>query len=151
MTIDEVSITQLNNEDAIAKALELVWSVYLEYEAPDYTQEGIDEFYRSIHDRAYLDMLTMYAAYQKDQMLGIIATRSQGTHVALFFVDGKYHKHGVGRKLFEAALEQNTSGFMTVNSSPYAVPVYHKLGFQDTDGEQTVNGLRFTPIRKVIT
>ena len=35
---------------------------------------------------------------------------------------------------------------MTVNSSPYAVPVYHKLGFKDTGSEQMVNGLRFTPM-----
>ena len=35
---------------------------------------------------------------------------------------------------------------MTVNSSPYAVPIYHKLGFKDTGSEQVVNGLRFTPM-----
>jgi len=37
---------------------------------------------------------------------------------------------------------------MTVNSSPYAVPIYHKLGFKDTGSEQVVNGLRFTPMEQ---
>lgn len=39
---------------------------------------------------------------------------------------------------------------MTVNSSPYAVPVYEKLGFHATGSEQTVNGLRFTPMERVM-
>ena len=32
----------LSNE--LENAINLVWRVFLEYEAPDYTQEGIDEF-----------------------------------------------------------------------------------------------------------
>ena len=35
----------------------------------------------------------------------------------------------------------------TVNSSPYAVPVYHKLGFIDMDSEQLSDGIRFTPMK----
>lgn len=31
-------------KEEITKALELVWKVFLEYEAPDYTEEGIKEF-----------------------------------------------------------------------------------------------------------
>ena len=34
----------------------------------------------------------------------------------------------------------------TVHSSPYAVEVYRHLGFAATGPEQTVNGLRFTPM-----
>ena len=33
-----------------------------------------------------------------------------------------------------------------VNSSPYAVDVYHKLGFTDTDKEQMTNGIIYTPM-----
>ena len=36
---------------------------------------------------------------------------------------------------------------ITVNSSPYAVPVYHKLGFVDTDVEQISDGMRYTPMK----
>ena len=31
-------------KEEMKKALELVWKVFLEYEAPDYTEEGIKEF-----------------------------------------------------------------------------------------------------------
>ena len=123
----------------------------MKYEAPDYTQEGMDEFYKSIHDTEYLEMLTIYAAYKADKMIGVVATRSNGNHIALFFVDGNYHRQGIGKKLFEVVLKQNNSGYITVNSSPYAVPIYHKLGFQDTDTEQVVNGLKFVPMHMAIS
>ena len=127
-------------------ALDLVWKVFQEYEAPDYSKEGVEEFYRSIHDDNYLAMLSLYGAFVSEKLVGVIATRSEGTHIALFFVDGEYHRNGIGKKLFQTVLSQCSTNRMTVNSSPYAVPVYHKLGFTDTDTEQVINGLRFTPM-----
>ena len=54
--------------------------------------------------------------------------------------------NGIGKALFNAVKNECPSDKITVNSSPYAVPIYHKLGFTDTDTEQVVNGLRFTPM-----
>ena len=31
--------------------------------------------------------------------------------------------------------------------SPYAVPIYHQLGFVETGGEQIADGMRFTPMK----
>ena len=129
------------------EALELVWKVFLKYEAPDYTKEGSEEFFKSIHDDEWLNQIKMYGAYDKDKLVGVIATRQEGTHIALFFVDGEYHRKGIGRQLFQKILEDNKVNYMTVNSSPYAVPVYEKLGFEATDVEQVKNGLRFTPMK----
>lgn len=130
----------------IPAALSLAWKVFLQYEAPDYTEDGIQEFYRSLHDEAYLSALCVYGAFLSEEPVGMIATRRQGTHIALFFVDGNHHRKGIGRKLFQAALADSPAARMIVNASPYAVPVYHKFGFTDTDAEQVVNGLRFTPM-----
>ena len=88
----------------------------------------------------------MYGAFKGDKLVGVIASRSEGTHVALFFVDGIFHRQGIGTKLFQTVRKDCHSVKMTVNSSPYAVPIYHKLGFVDVDKEQVVNGLRFTPM-----
>ena len=129
------------------EALELIWKVFLEFEAPDYSQAGVDEFFRSLHDEEWLNQIHMYGAFDKDQLLGVIATRNEGTHIALFFVDGKYHRKGIGRQLFQKILQENKVNYITVNSSPYAVPVYTKLGFEPTDVEQEKNGLRFTPMK----
>ena len=57
-----------------------------------------------------------------------------------------YHRKGIGRLLFEKACSDNISGTITVNSSPYAIEVYHNLGFADTDIEQVTDGLRYTPM-----
>ena len=124
----------------------LVWKVFQEYEAPDYTKDGVEEFYKSIHDEAYLSRLCLYGAFLQEELVGVIATRSGGTHIALFFVDGNYHRQGIGKQLFQNVWARCAFGKMTVNASPYAVPVYHRLGFHDTDAEQVVNGLRFTPM-----
>ena len=137
----DLSIRKLNKKE-IESALNMVWKVFLEYEAPDYTQEGIDEFYKSIHDENYLSMLSVYGAFSNGELVGVIATRNNGKHIALFFVEGRYHCQGIGKQLFQTVRTDK----MTVNSSPYAVPVYMKLGFESVDTEQSVNGLRFIPM-----
>ena len=136
-----LSIKRLDKEET-ENALNLVWEVFLEYEAPDYTQEGIDAFYKSIHNENYLSMLSVYGAFSNEKLVGVIATRNNGKHIALFFVDGKYHRQGIGKQLFQMVRTDK----MTVNSSPYAVAVYRKLGFEAVNTEQVVTGLRFTPM-----
>ena len=37
------------------EALELVWKVFLEFEAPDYTKEGIAEFKKTIDDKTWIE------------------------------------------------------------------------------------------------
>lgn len=93
-----------------------------------------------------MNNLTIYGAYIKDLLVGVIATRNEGNHIALFFVDGAYHRQGIGRKLFEVVLENSTSNKLTVNASPYAKDVYHRLGFEAADAEQTITGIRFIPM-----
>lgn len=137
-------------ETETEKALDLVWNVFLEFEAPDYSEHGTAEFYRSIHDKQYLETLRLYGAFFKDVLVGIIATRCGGNHIALFFVDGRYQGHGIGRKLFELAAADNFSGRMTVNASPYVVSIYRHLGFTDTDSEQITHGIRYTPMESHI-
>lgn len=141
--MEGLSIRCIDDKDA---ALPLVWKVFLEFEAPEYSEDGIKEFYKSIQEEAFLQQLCMYGAFLDEKLIGVIAARNAGSHIALFFVDGKYHRQGVGKKLFEAIKSNCDSDKMTVNSSPYAVPVYARLGFSQTDKEQVINGIRFTPM-----
>ncbi len=130
----------------IGMAMELAWEVFMQFEAPEYSDEGINEFYRSIHDDDYVSRLRVFGALSGNELVGMIATRNEGTHIALFFVKGSRHRQGIGRMLFQTVMKNRPSGKMTVNSSPYAVPVYQRFGFTDTDIEQVVSGLRFTPM-----
>jgi GNAT superfamily N-acetyltransferase len=134
-----------------APALQLAKKVFLVYEAPDYPPEGITSFSACLQDEAFLSRLRIYAAMENGVPVGMLATRSGGSHIALFFVDGAYHRRGIGRALFYKACGENAPGRMTVNSSPYAQEVYHSFGFADTDMEQTVDGLRFIPMTCALT
>lgn len=104
-------------------ALDLVTKVFMEYEAPDYSQNGVEEFNKSMQDEEYLSKLCMYGAFTFKRLIGVIATRNKGTHIALFFVDSDFQGKGVGKSFFQAMLADYDSNRITVNSSPYAVPV----------------------------
>ena len=141
-----MEIRQLTDNEKL-DAMPLVWEVFTEFEAPDYRQEGVDTFKAYIEDAHTIRALEIYGAFDEQKLIGVLALRNNGSHISLFFVDRRYHRQGVGRKLYETFLQNCKASTITVNSSPYAHEVYRKLGFEDTDGEQTVNGIRFFPMR----
>ena len=130
-----------------ANAMNLVWEVFLEFDAPDYTEEGVKTFRDFITDEVKTGSLEIYGANKNGKLAGVIATRNQGSHIALFFVDKRYHRQGIGRKLWEAVLRNSTAETITVHSSPYAGEIYRKLGFTYTDGEQIEHGIRYIPMK----
>lgn len=134
------------NEEEIRDACRLMWTVFLQFEAPEYPQEGIDSFKASLEDRERLRRLTFYGAFDGDRLVGTLCMR-QPQHIGGFFVDAAYQRRGIGRRLVEAMRRDYARQEFTVHASPYAVEAYRHLGFTPTGGEQTVNGLRFTPMR----
>lgn len=138
-------ITELNHTHQ-DEAIRLVKKVFMQFEAPEYSREGIREFMDSIHNQDYLIMHSFFGAYVHGKLAGVIATRKGHHHVGLLFVDRKYQKKGIGRMLMQYVIDLKDKEPMTVNASPYAHEFYKKLGFTDTDGEQTVSGIRFYPM-----
>ena len=69
-----IDIKRIPNSD-MNKALELVWSVFLEYEAPDYTEEGINEFKKTIDNMNWINDREFYGAYIDNTLTGVIATK----------------------------------------------------------------------------
>ena len=75
------------------------------------------------------------------------------SHIALIFVDSKFQKKGIGKKLINEAtkkcLEDNPSlNKITVSSSPNSISFYCSLGFQTQGRELNEDGMRFTPMEK---
>lgn len=140
MKIKELSRKKLN------KALPLVWDVFSKYEATNYSESGKQAFWNAIHSEEYLDSLTAYGAFDGKELLGIIATRNEGSHIALFFVDGAHQGKGIGKKLWNTVLAENTSKTVTVHSSLFATPIYSKLGFVQTDDVQDDGGIQYVPM-----
>ena len=138
------------NINQIKDALPLVWEGFCKYEAVNYPENGKQAFWDAIHDPDYLNALTAYGAFIDGKPVGIIALRNEGSHIALFFVDGKYHRQGIGRKLFETSLAENTNSRITVHSSEYAQEVYARLGFVRKDEMQEEGGIRYIPMEMLI-
>ena len=133
-------------EDETDAALAFAWKVFTEYESPDYAPEGTEEFRKTLENGAYLADLRYYGAFDGEKLIGLLAIRVRQRHICFFFVDGEYHWRGIGTKLFRWLRGDFPGQKITLNSSPYGLPFYKTLGFKETDSEQTVNGIRFTPM-----
>lgn len=138
-------IRRLRPEE-IPDALALIWNVFLQFEAPEYSAEGIATFRASLEDRERIRRLVFYGAFEGKKLVGVLCMRAP-QHIAGFFVDAAYHRRGIGRGLFEAMRQDYDRQVFTVHSSPYAVGFYRRLGFVPTQGEQVTDGLRYTPMR----
>lgn len=145
-----MNIRPLERDD-LEQATALTKKVFMEFDAPDYSPTGIENFLKFIEAENMYDMfdskkLYCYGYYNENEMLGIIATIGRN-HICLLFVDKAHHRRGIATKLFAEALKhRNKDEKITVHSSPYAVPVYRNLGFIAADDEQLVDGMRFTPM-----
>ena len=148
-------IKELESEN-LQEALKLVWKVFLEFEATDYSDEGIQEFksfieHESIKAKIQENKIRMWTCFDNGNVVGVLATRLP-CHICLLFVDKEHHRKGIARSMLNQMIKYYKSNSdyseITVFSSPYAVGAYHKLGFEDTDNEQTINGIRFTPMKR---
>ena len=133
-------------ESEIEAAHSLAWDVFLEFEAPDYPPEGVEEFRQTLKNEKYLADLRYYGAVVGEELAGILTIRETTNHICFFFVDKKYQRHGIGTKLFRRVLEDFAGQTITLNSAPYGLPFYKKIGFVETDSQQTMNGITFTPM-----
>ena len=145
----------------VAAAMALAMEVFLQFEAPDYGPEGVESFRRDmIENEDYLGntrrgLCPIYAAFDGDKMVAIMGLRSNKTHINLVFTRKEYHRRGIATALFRHLLEDlrgENPGleFLTLNSSPYGLPFYLHLGFVPQSKEQTINGIRFTPMKYTI-
>ena len=169
MNTNELKYSELTI-DRLKEALDMITDVFYEYNAKDYSEQGIREFTNFIdfdwhknrfEERSYIDdesdeeggvFIRFYDEFRmwicedtgNDKIIGVLAT--YGAHLYWMFVDGKYHRRGIARKLFDIMVENIKPHRMTVCASPYAVEVYRKLGFVDSGDEQNEQGLRVIPM-----
>ncbi|WP_315167875.1 GNAT family N-acetyltransferase [Metaclostridioides mangenotii] len=145
-------------EEDLKYGLDLAWNVFLEFVAPDYTYEGVDNFKQFIDYNSMLELyknktMDFWGCFDGDEIVGVMATRNTN-HIALLFVNKSYHNQSIAADLF-SKLTIYLKDFalvnrITVNASPYAINFYHKLGFLDLDNETNSNGMIFTPMEYFI-
>ena len=131
----------------------LVMTSFDEFIAPDYSQEGIDEFSKYSQPNQLLSRSQsnhfFLVAIANEKIIGMIEIRDHN-HISMLFVGKSFHRRGVGAELVRRSTEicrQEDKDLkeVSVYSSPYAVPIYEKMGFQQTESEQIKNGIRFVP------
>ena len=144
------------NRNEWATAINLAWRIFLQFEAPEYSEKGIRSFRDFIEDPRLKRMFIKgqylaFGAFDGDKLVGMAGVRNE-SHISLLFVDEKYHKKGIGNALLQYVFEYvGAFGInrFTVNAAPYATGFYHKVGFLDDDKEVVADGIRFTPMHLV--
>lgn len=141
-------------EDAMA----LAWRTFLRFEADVYSPEGVKNFENFITDSTLYRMFVvgsyqMFVALDGKKIVGMLTLRD-GTHISLLFVDEKYHRRGIGRALLQYMchylLTEVQACRVTVNSSPYGVGFYHRLGFRDLRPQEKKDGIIYTPMEFIL-
>jgi ribosomal protein S18 acetylase RimI-like enzyme len=137
-----------------AEIHDLVVSVFNEFIGCRYPPEGVREFLTyvapaSLRQRFLSNHFTLVAT-KNEQIVGMIEVRDD-SHICLFFVDERLHRQGIGRGLFERALQmcrenRPDCAVIDVNSSPNSVGVYERLGFSQVQPEKTIHGITFVPM-----
>lgn len=145
-------------ENEIEDAFSLIWRTFSEFIAPDYTKEAVDNFKRNfIDNKEYKEAFTVgkeviYGLYVEEKLAGVLSIRGQN-FVSCVFVDKKYHRRGIASKLFDyvlPVLKESGVSSLKLNSSPYAVPFYHSIGFHDLGQQQVYKGILFTPMELIL-
>lgn len=143
-----IDASRMDGSDLPA-AVQLIKKVFMKFEVPDYSAEGVAHFMAYLDDELEKELsasqLQFWGGKLDQQLVGVLAVRSTN-HVALLFVDERYHRQGIAKQMYKAMLAELAPKQLTVNSSPYAVPAYEKLGFQLNGEEETVSGIRFQPM-----
>lgn len=139
-------------------AMKLAWNTFTRFNAPDYSQEGIENFYKFVNDDMLRKMFLaghyqLFVAVEGEKCVGMLSIREK-KHISLLFVDGDYHRYGIASALLafvrRYALDEEGVDSLTVNASPYAVGFYHKKGFLNLSDETEMDGIRYTPMELIL-
>jgi GNAT superfamily N-acetyltransferase len=139
--------------DAVAIS-ELVLAFRDEY-LLDPAGRGAEEFLTSVSAEAERGYISSHRYYYllvevEGALTGVIALRDR-THVFRLFVARPFQRQGLAHELWRRArqalgpLDQAMN--FTVNSSPMAVPVYRRLGFEQTSTQVEIHGIAVVPMR----
>lgn len=142
------------NTTELEKCHILIKDCYDSYVAKDYEDKGNAVFYDFISveslRKRLLENSHIVVAEEKGQLLAMIEFK--GNHLALFFTHVDFLKQGIGKMLFNKAIDiLKLEGKIDVNSSPYAVEVYRHLGFVPYDDFKTQDGITFMPMQQIVS
>jgi GNAT superfamily N-acetyltransferase len=140
----------LNDADAISALIKSV----AHYFTLQPQGQGAEGFLQGIEPAAIAGYIAapdfLYFVGEVDQQLaGLVALRAH-RHLYHLFVGPAWQGRGLSRQLWQHALQValavNQHQDVTVNATPYAVPVYERFGFQPTGPRVKTKGIAFVPM-----
>lgn len=134
----------------VVEVCNLVARAFNEFIAPEFSEEGVEEFFKYSNPRALKKRLdSEYSAMVSEsqgKIAGMIEIKGNN-HISMLFVDKTFHRMGVATELIKSSMTVlSESSDVTVNSSRYAVPFYEKLGFIQFEEEKTIYGVTHVPM-----
>ena len=132
------------------EAIALSLDVFVECDTADFDLNGLETFKSFIYNKELINAFSIFGAFDNETLIGTIGTKNSGAHISLFFIAPNFQRRSIGRELFNYAYANQEVKEITVNASSSAVGFYKSLGFLKMDNEQETNGLRYTPMKKVI-
>jgi len=155
-----IKIRKFRKEDISEVAL-LIVNTFKKFNSKEYFKKSAIKEYLNQYDPKKHTIEELYEKFKKstifyvatsdNKIIGMI--RGRPDRITNLYVDGKYHKRGVGRLLltkFEAEAKKLKSKEIKVRSSLYAAPFYEKMGYKKTTGVRNFHGLKIYPTKKVI-
>jgi GNAT superfamily N-acetyltransferase len=137
-------------------ACDLVQQVFKEFVAPDYGQEGIKEFFRFANPSAMAERMSLggfvLVASQADRLAGMLEFVPPD-RIAMLFV--ALRDQGIAKELLTRAISRARAVNpdllkVTVHSSPYAEPIYLKMGFREIGHATTDQGITYIPMELIL-
>lgn len=130
------------------EGLELVWDVFLRRDAMHYSRECIDAFGYAIHDPLYVRELKIYGAFEKEELLGVIATGDQGRRIEWFFVESEHTCKGIVKGMVDKVCGDCSAEEITVLASPLVEETYRRLGFESFGEKEERDGVVYLPMKR---
>ena len=121
-----------------------------EYFASGPVSQISQEFWDSISVEAVTERIISpdficFVAEDIHGLSGFVAFRSP-SHLLHLFVASRVQSQGLGKLLWQKALDQSASSKITVNSSVFAVPFYQRLGFVRVGLDKSEGGISYSPM-----
>jgi GNAT superfamily N-acetyltransferase len=133
-----------------ALALEFIVNQATPEEASTFLRENDEDGVRGFVARGHV----CHVALIDGELAGFVGVRDR-SHLFHLYVDKRWHRQGVGRRLWDvardAAIAAGNPGSFTVNSSAFALPVYQAFGFVCTAPMQCLRGVRFYPMQLTVS
>ncbi|MDE5576168.1 MAG: GNAT family N-acetyltransferase [Oscillospiraceae bacterium] len=148
-----LTVKRITEEADLQAALKLAENVFMQFEAPAFSERGVESFLsflwgKRVREMFADDSFAVWNCYSGETLAGMLALRDR-EHISLAFVRSDFHRQGIGRMLYAAAkAEASAHGTkrITVNASDYGIPFYRAMGFRETDMRLLTDGILYTPM-----